>query len=150
MVDQEVVTADEAMAFIEAQRAAGLTPVMAGTSFYRHSFSVSQFGSYVQYLDERGTAGRCQPKNLLRTFDFIDLGPVPGAPVDLQAPAGRGYGMVTAVVPGRRGYGMVAAVVPGERRLSLLEAAEAALRVMPAGPERDDLESAVAAERRMH
>lgn len=141
MTDQKITTAEEAMDFIEVQRAIGLTPVMAGTSFYRHGFTVSQFNSYIEYLDERGTVGRCQPKNLLRTFDFISLGrPVPGSLPDFRV----------APAPAERGFGVVTAVIPGRRQPSLLEAATAALRVMAAGPERDDLAEAVAQERRIH
>lgn len=139
---QEIETADEALAYIEAKRALGMAPVMRGTSFYRHSFSVSQFGSYLYYLDARGTKGACQPCNLLRTFDFVPLGlPVPGTLPDLvidRAPEVRGR------------TGMATTFVPGRREPTLLEAAEAALRLMPIGAERDDLERAIASERRIH
>ena len=47
-----VTTASEALALIQDAISRGLTPVMAGTSFYRHSFQASQFGAYVTYLDE--------------------------------------------------------------------------------------------------
>lgn len=140
MIDAPIQTAEEALDFIEVQRAMGLTPVMKGTRFYRHSFSVSQFGSYLYYLDERGTKGCCQPRNLLSTFDFISLGqPVPGSLPDLP---------ITRAPEPDRGVGMAIGVIGG--RPSLLEAAEAALRVMPKGPERDSLEMAVLAERRIH
>jgi hypothetical protein len=139
MAKKKITTAAEAMSLIEANIAIGLTPVMRGTRFYRHSFSVSQFGSYLYYLDERGTAGRCQFQNVEMVFDFIDLGtPVPGSfPVeDLPQPQKP------------LGHIMVVATVGGEAP-SLLEAAEAAIRVMRAGPERDNLERAIAMERRV-
>lgn len=142
MLDQEIVTADDAMDFIAVQVAVGLAPVMKRTRFYRHSFSVSQFGSYIEYIDERGTIGRCQPKNLLSTFDFISLGlPVPGSFPDTE--------IVHPAAPApERGFGVVTAIIPAQRKLSLLEAAEAALSVMPAGPERDNLEIAIVREGR--
>jgi len=137
---QPPATASEAIDLIRSKIAQGLTPVMAGTSFYRHSFRPSQFGSYVYYLDERGTAGAFQARNVERVLDFVDLGqPVAGSLPDMEivsAPRGR--------------TGMAVAVVPGRSAPTLLEAAEAALRVMPRGPERDDLEMAVLAERRIN
>lgn len=140
MIDSPIQTADEAMDFIAVQRAMGLTPVMKGTRFYRHSFAVSQFGSYLYYLDARGTKGCCEPRNLLSAFDFIHLGlPVPGSLPDLP---------ITREAPDR-GVGLAVGIMGGERQPSLLAAAEAALRVMPEGPERDDLEMAVMAERRL-
>lgn len=144
MIDQEIATAEEALGFIEAHVAVGLTPVMAGTSFYRHSFSASQFGDYIYYLDQRGTAGRCLPRNVQRVFDFVDLGrPVAGSLPDLTIPTYR----PEPETVGRAG--LVVTVVPGRRAPTLLEAAEAAIRIMPAGPERDDLENAVIAARRI-
>lgn len=143
MIDAPIQTADEALDFIAVQRAMGLTPVMKGTRFYRHSFAVSQFGSYLYYLDARGTKGCCEPRNLLSTFDFIHLGlPVPGSLPDLP---------IVHEAPDR-GVGLAVAIMGGEpqRQPSLLEAAEAALRVMAPGRERDDLEMAVNAERRTH
>lgn len=140
MIDSPIQTAEEALDFIAVQRAMGLAPVMKGTRFYRHSFAVSQFGSYLYYLDARGTKGCCEPRNLLSTFDFIHLGlPVPGSLPDLP---------ITREAPDR-GVGLVVTIMGGERQPSLLAAAEAALRVMPEGPERDDLEMAVMAERRL-
>ena len=140
MIDQKIETAEQALALITTQIAQGLTPVMAGTSFYRHSFRASQFGDYLYYLDERGTAGCCRPFNLLRTFDFIDLGlPVPGSMPDLPIP-----------VSERGRSGLVVAFVPGLPEPTLLQAATAALRVMPDGPEREDLERAIIRERRIH
>lgn len=144
-MNQPRMTAQEAMDYIEVQRAIGLTPVMRGTSYYRHNFMIGQFGYYIEYLDERGTAGMCLPKNLLSTFDFISLGqPVAGTAPDLAVPA---------MAP-ERGYGIASGIMPGERAPSLLEAAELALVVMDAagitGRERDGLAQAIKAERRIH
>jgi len=136
---KNIETAAEALGLIEAMISIGLTPVMRGTRFYRHSFSVSQFGSYLYYLDERGTAGRCQFQNVEKVFDFIFLGlPVPGSfpAEDLPEPKKPlGHIMVVATTGGE---------VP-----SLLDAAVAALAVMQAGPERDNLERAISMERRV-
>lgn len=138
----EITTAEQALDYIAVQRAIGMTPVMRGTNFYRHSFSVSQFGSYLYYMDERGTKGACQPRNLLMTFDFVFLGlPVPGTLPDLT---------ITPAPEPRGRTGMVTTFVPARREPTLLEAAEAALRLMPTGAERDDLERAIASERRVH
>lgn len=140
--EPEFSSAQEAIDFIEVQRAIGLTPVMHGTTFYRHSFGVSQFGSYLYYMDERGTRGACQFKNVTKVFDFINLGqPVPGSLPDLEivhAPQPQGLS------------GLVVAFIPGRREPTLLEAATAALKLMPAGAERDDLELAILSERRTH
>jgi hypothetical protein len=142
--EQQIASAAEALDFIESMVAAGLAPVMKGTRFYRHSFSISQFGSYLYYLDERGTAGRCQFQNVESVFDFIDLGlPVPGSE-PWQA------------VPERKphlGHILVVETVGGEVP-SLLEAASAALRAMDeagiGGAVRDYLERAIAAQGRVH
>jgi hypothetical protein len=102
---------------------------MHGTSFYRYNFSKSQFGSYITYLDERGTAGCCRYQNVKRAFDFVDLGrPAPGSMLGIEAPR---------VAP------MVVAAATVRRRPSLLEAAAAALVAMDVagvgGPARDNL-----------
>lgn len=139
----EIGSAQEAMDYIETQIAVGLTPVMKGTKFYRHSFSVSQFGSYLYYLDERGTAGRCQFKNLLTTFDFVFLGlPVHGSEPFQDMPEPRvpvGHAMVNVVF---------------EPEPTLLEAAVEALMALDAagvaGDVRDRLGRAIAAERRIN
>ena len=124
-----VTTASEALALIQDAISRGLTPVMAGTSFYRHSFQASQFGAYVTYLDERGTAGEFLPRNVRRCLDFV-------AP--REAPLEGAVGLGVAVVP--------PVVVP-----SLLEAAEAALGALEAagvgGVVVRDLSAAIASER---
>ncbi len=132
-----------ALGFIQDQVDSGLTPVMRGTEFYRHSFSPSQFDSYIYYLDARGTKGACQPRNVVTAFDFIPAGlPVAGSLPDLDR-----AGTVGKV-------GVFTTVIPGRAAPTLLEAATAALRAMDAagvkGTERDDLENAVIAERRTH
>ena len=126
-------SAAESLALVEAMAATGLTPVMRGTRFSRHSFKASQFGSYVEYLDERGTAGRCEPKNLLRAFEFVDF--------------------EASAEPQGIGYAVVVADVPCEPA-TLLEAAACAVVAMDAagvgGAARDDLARAIVSERRMH
>lgn len=142
MNKQRIATADDAMALVQSKIAQGLTPVMRGSRFYRHSFTVSQLGLYIFYLDERGTRGCCRPHNIERTFDFIDLGlPVPGsmAPIKVgPAPMKTGFAIVTTTT----------AETP-----TLLAAAEAAVAAMDraglGGPERDGLARAIAAERRV-
>jgi len=138
-VDSQIKSADEALSLIQDRVAHGLTPVMRGTSFYRHNFSASQFGSYIWYLDERGTRGCCQCQNVESVFDFVDLGlPVPGTLPEAQrsrtAPA-------TVVVQ----------IMRQQRPQTLLEASAAALRAMDAagivGPSRDGLAEAIARER---
>ena len=44
MEERAPASAEEALSFIESRVADGLTPVMAGTDFFRHSFCASQFG----------------------------------------------------------------------------------------------------------
>lgn len=132
-----------ALGFIQDQVDSGLTPVMHGTEFYRHSFSQSQFGSYLYYLDARGTKGACQPRNVVTAFDFIPAGlPVAGSLPDLDR----------AETVGK--VGVFTAVIPGRAAPTLLEAATAALRAMDAAgvrwAERDDLELAIMAEGRIH
>ncbi len=134
-----------ALGFIQDQVESGLTPVMQGTSFYRHSFGSSQFGSYLYYLDARGTKGACQPRNVIKAFDFIPAGlPVAGSLPDLDRTTPETVGKV----------GVFTAVIPGRAAPTLLEAATAALRAMDAagfrGSERDDLELAIMAEGRIH
>ena len=136
--EPEIESADEALSLIQDRIAQGLTPVMRGTTFYRYNFGKSQFGSYVTYLDERGTKGCCQFQNVEKVFDFIDLGrPVPGALPELQAP---GVAPMTVVV----------ATVHQEAP-TLLQAAAEALVAMDAcgitGPARDGLAMAIARER---
>jgi hypothetical protein len=131
----EIESADQALALIQQRIAQGLTPVHHGTSFYRYNFSKSQFGSYVFYLDERGTVGRCQYQNVERVFDFVDMGlPVPGYLFEVRVPR-------TAPVA-------IAVVVSRQRAVpSLLDASVAALKAMDAagivGPARDDLALAI-------
>ncbi len=143
MTQQKITTAAEALDYIDANIAIGLTPVMAGTKFYRHSFSQTGMGFYIEYLDERGTVGRCLPKNVTWVFDFVFMGlPVAGSLPGISIPV---------APPELRGrVGVAIAVVPGRRKATLLEAAEAALMVMADGAERDDLAEAVARERRTH
>lgn len=135
--------AETALSFIQDQVDSGLTPVMNGTEFYRHSFSPSQFGSYIYYLDARGTKGACQPSNVVTAFDFIPVGlPVAGSLPDLDRTETVGkVGVFTTVIPGR--------AAP-----TLLEAASAALKAMEAagitGAAHDDLELAIMAEGRTH
>ena len=130
MITKEA-TAAEALALIESMEAEGLTPVMRGTRFYRHSFKSSQFGDFIEYLDERGTAGRCMPKNVLRVFEFVS--------------------MRAQAEPQRIGYAVVVGVVHYEPA-SLLEAAALAVVAMDAagvaGPERGWLATAVIEGRR--
>lgn len=140
----EIGSAQEALDYIETQVAVGLAPVMKGTNLYRHSFSVSQFGSYIRYLDQRGTAGRCQFQNLLTTFDFVHLGlPVPGSEQYQKVPERRPH----------VGHVLVVETVGGEEP-TLLAAAAIALAALDdagvTGPVRDDLERAIMMERRTH
>ena len=138
-VDSQIKSADEALSLIQDRVAHGLTPVMRGTSFYRHNFSASQFGSYIWYLDERGTRGCCQFQNVPDVFDFVDLGrPVPGNLPDAQE---------LRVAP----MTVVVEVVRQRHAPSLLEAAEAALGALEAagvgGAVVADLVAAIAVER---
>jgi hypothetical protein len=137
-VDNPILSADEALALIQENVDRGLTPVMHGTSFYRYNFSKSQFGSYINYLDERGTKGCCQFQNVEKVFDFIDLGrPVPGNFSGAGVPRVAPMSIVVEVVH--------------QQEQTLVEAAAEALVAMDAcgitGPARDGLAMAIARER---
>jgi len=144
-VSRQTATADDALALIESKIAAGLTPVMAGTGFYRHSFQASQFGSYVHYLDERGTKGCFLPQNVEKCLDFVDRGrAVPAVEAVFSTVEPEAPGSILGI----------AVMEPSPKAvLSLLEAAVAALGALDeagiTGPARDGLAQAIKREGRV-